>query len=423
MSTILQPFESRNYRLYFGGQCVSLIGSWMTNTATVWLAYHLTGSPVWLGIMAFVSQIPVFFGSPFAGVLADRVNRHRLLIFVQTLSMCQSFTLAFFSLTNRMTIIHLLILGCLQGFINAVDIPVRQSMVIQFIDKKEYLPNAIALNSSVFNMSRLVGPAIAGFVLAACGPGICFLVDGFSFLAVIGALLLMKMTQHVARARGKHPIAEMVDGVKYVYHAFPMRLLLLLMSLFCFFGVPLNVLMPAFARDVFHGDARVLGFLMGSSGFGAMLGAIFLAMRKQIKGITRVITGGGILFGVGMVCFALTHWLPLAMVILSMAGAGGVLIMASINTLLQTLADEDKRGRVMSLFALGFGGMAPLGSLTVGFLAAHIGTMETVILNACIMLLGITIFYRQIPHFRATTRAHIEQQKAAAIQTGLQVNG
>lgn len=418
MLAILQPFQSRNYQLFFGGQCVSLIGSWMTNTATVWLAYQLTGSPVWLGIMAFVSQFPAFFISPFAGVLADRVNRHRLLIIVQSLSMCQSFALAFFALTNQMTITHLLILGCIQGIINAVDMPVRQALIIQFIDKKEYLQNAIALNSSVFNMSRLVGPAIAGFVLAAFGSGVCFLIDGFSFLAVIAALFMMKLAPYTSRVTSKNPLSEMLDGMKYVYHSFPMRLLLLLMCLFCFFGVPLSVLLPAFARDIFHGDARVLGFLMGSNGFGAMLGALFLGTRRQIKGTSRIITTGGILFSLAMIGFALTHWLPLAMLMLAISGAGGVLIMASTNTMLQTLADEDKRGRVMSLFALGFGGMAPLGSLMVGFLASHRGNTQTILFNSIIVLLGILIFYRQIPHFRATTHAHIEQQRIAAFPIG-----
>lgn len=420
MLTILQPFQSRNYQLFFGGQCVSLIGSWMTNTATVWLAYHLTGSPAWLGIMAFISQIPAFFLSPIAGVLADRVNRHRLLIIVQALSMGQSFALAYFALSNQMNIIHLLVLGCIQGVINAIDMPVRQALVIQFVDKKEFLPSAIALNSSVFNMSRLVGPGIAGFVLAGYGPRICFLIDGFSFMAVIGALMFMKLPAYAPRIKGKHPLEELMDGVRYAYHSFPMRLLLLLMCLFCFFGAPLNILLPAFARDVFNGDARILGFLMGSNGFGAMLGAIFLGMRKQIRGISRVITLGGILFAVSMILFSLTNWLPLALFSLALSGAGGVLIMASTNTLLQTLADDDKRGRVMSLFAVGFGGMAPMGALAVGFLASRMGSTQTVIFNSVLILIGIFFFYRQIPRFRATARAHIEQQKAAAIQVGLQ---
>ena len=349
----LSAFSSRNYRLYFGGQVISLIGTWMTQTASLWLMYHLSSSTFLLGLVGFASQIPMFVLAPFAGVWIDRINRHRLLVITQTLSMLQSFGLAALAFTNAIDAQILLAMSLVQGLVNAFDMPTRQAMVVEFIERKEHLGNAIALNSSMFNLARLVGPAIAGFVIAWRGVGFCYLVDGISYLAVIVGLLAMRFNERPHKPHHQHPWIDLKEGFHYAFGFAPMRALIVVVAMISFVGFSYVVLTPVFARDIFHGDARTLGYLMAASGVGALIGAVYLGTRSTVRGLGNVITVGGVMMGTGIVGFSLSRWLPLSMGCLVLTGMGGVLLMASSNTLVQTLVEDNKRGRVMSIFSHG----------------------------------------------------------------------
>ncbi len=401
MKRLMGPFASRNYRLYFGGQIVSLMGTWMSQTASMWLVYHLSSSPFLLGVVAFASLAPTFFLGPLAGVWVDRVNRHKLLIGTQVASMIQSFLLAAFALTNTIDVPHIIALSLLQGVINAIDMPVRQAMVVEFVENREHLGNAIALNSSLFNLARLVGPAIGGFIIAAFGAGICFLIDGFSYLAVIFALLAMKLRPQIPKAVTKHPWVELREGFHYAFGFPPIRALIILVAAFSATGFSYSVLMPVFARDVFHGDAKTLGLLMSASGIGALLGALYLGTRTTVRGLGNVITFGGICLALGVIGFSWSPWLSLSLFCLACAGTGGVLLMASSNTLVQTFVEDDKRGRVMSLFTMAFTGTVPLGNLVAGAVADKVGSAATLRMSGVICLGIVAIFYRKLPELRA----------------------
>jgi len=401
LARLLTPFSSRNYRLYFGGQIISLIGTWMTQTASLWLAYKLTGSPLLLGVVGFASQIPSFLLGPIAGVWIDRLDRYKLLIVTQILSMLQSLALAWFALTGTIGIEHLILLSLAQGLINAFDMPTRQSLVIQFVEKKEHLGGAIALNSSMFNLARLVGPALGGLVVARFGAGFCYLFDGLSYLAVLAALFQMHLAARPPLPPRRHPWVELREGVSYVLNNAPIRALLTNTAFVSFFGFAFATLMPVFARDIYHGDARVLGLLMSASAVGAVGGALYLGTRSTVKGLGNVITLGGAAMGTGLLLFSLARWLPLAMACLVLVGIGGVLLMASSNTLLQTLVEDDKRGRVMSLWTMGFTGTAPLGSLMLGALASRIGAPHTVLISGVFCLVAALSFWLRLPRLRA----------------------
>jgi MFS family permease len=397
----LAALSSRNYRLYFGGQCISLIGTWMTQTASLWLVYHLSSSAFLLGVVGFASQAPIFFLSPFAGVWVDRMNRHRLLLVTQFLSMLQSFALAALTYTGRISPTYLVLLSLAQGMINAFDLPTRQALVVAFVDRREHLGNAIALNSSIFNLARLVGPALGGFVVAAAGAGGCYLIDGFSYLAVLGSLLAMRLPPKVAGPARRHAWLEFREAFHYTYGLKPMRILMVTIGLMSFFGFSYSVLTPIFARDVFHGDAKVLGYLMSGSGIGALAGAGYLSTRTSIRGLGTVISLGGAFIAIGLLGFALSSWLPLSLLSMAITGAGGVLLMASSNTVLQTIVEEDKRGRVMSLFMMAFTGTAPLGNLAMGALAGKITAPTTLVISSLFCGAIALMFFRKLPEIRA----------------------
>jgi MFS family permease len=401
LTQLFSALAARNYRLFFAGQIISLVGSWMTQTASLWLVYHLSSSAFLLGVVGFASQIPIFFLAPFAGVWVDRVNRHRLLVATQVCSMLQSFALAAFALTHTIGIPHLIILSLVQGVINAVDMPTRQALVVEFVERKEHLGNAIALNSSLFNLARLIGPAVAGFVIAGFGPGLCYLVDGLTYVAVIVALLAMRLPERPARPVRQHPWIELRQGFRYAFGFTPIKMLIGLVAAISAIGFSYTVLTPIFARDVFFGDARTLGYLMSASGVGALSGALYLGSRTTIRGLGRVITFGGAAMGVGLIGFASSRWLPLSLGCLTLTGMGGVLLMASSNTLIQTLVDDDKRGRVMSIFSMAFTGTMPAGNLLAGFLAAKWGTTVTLTASGVICIVIAGLFYRSIPGLRA----------------------
>ncbi len=398
---LLGALQSRNYRLYFGGQIISLTGTWMTQTASLWLVYHLSSSPFLLGVVGFASQAPIFFLAPFAGVWIDRVNRHRLLIFTQILSMLQSFALAGLTLSGVIDAPWLVGLSFLQGLINGVDIPTRQALVVAFVERREHLSNAIALNSSLFNLARLVGPAIAGYVIAAFGAGVCYVVDGISYLAVIVGLLAMRLPGPASRRETRHPWIEMREGFQSVFGFRPMRVLMITLALVSAVGFSYTVLTPMFARDIFHGDARVLGYLMSASGVGAVIGALYLGSRTTIRGLGTVVAIGGGLMGLGLIGFALSRWLAVSMCCLGVVGLGGVLLMASSNTLMQSMVEEDKRGRVMSIFTMAFTGTMPLGNLLIGSIAGPAGPSITFVVCGGICIIVALMFYRLLPQLRA----------------------
>ena len=412
-------FSSRNYRLFFGGQIVSMIGTWMTQTASMWLVYHLSSSAFLLGLVGFSSQVPIFFLAPFAGVWVDRVNRHRLLVTTQVLAMLQSFTLAAFALTETIGIAHIVALSLVQGVINAFDMPVRQALVVDFVESREHLGNAIALNSSLFNLARLMGPAIGGFVIAAVGVGMCYLIDAASYLAVITALIAMRLPRKTGHARTQHPIADLKEGFHYVFRVAPIRALIVLVAAISAIGFSYAVLTPVYARDVFHGDARTLGGLMAASGTGAVIAAFYLGTRKSVRGLGYVITLGGAFMGTALIGFAFSRSLPISFMCLMLAGSGGVLLMASSNTLVQTMVEDDKRGRVMSIFTMAFTGTAPLGNLAAGALASRIGTFQTLVVNGILSLVVISAFFWRLPKLRAAAAPILASVDPVMLEPGI----
>ena len=401
---LMRALRSRNYRLFFEGQIVSLIGTWMTRVATSWLVYRLTGSAFLLGLTSFAGQIPILLLTPFAGVWVDRWDRHRTLVVTQILSMLQSFALAALALSGIITIWEVMVLMLLQGAINAFDMPARQAFVVQMIERREDLGNAIALNSSMVNGARLIGPAVAGVIIAAVGEGYCFLIDGFSYMAVIASLLAMRIAPAPARGEHRRLTAELSEGWSYVKKSAPIRSVLLFLSLVSLVGMPYTVLMPIFAGAILHGGPHTLGFLMAAAGLGALAGAISLAMRRGVLGLGRVIVWSASLFGVGLIGFGLSRLLPLSMLAVAVAGFGMMRNMASSNTILQTIVEEDKRGRVMAYYSMAFQGIAPFGSLAAGAIAAKVGAPWTIMSGGALCLCGAAWFASQLPRLRSVVR-------------------
>ena len=400
VSMAWRALRHRNFRLFFGGQSISLIGTWMTRVATSWLVYKLTGSALLLGTVSFAGQIPTFLFAPFAGVWVDRLNRHQVLVWTQSLSMVQSLLLAGLTLSGIITIPWLLALSVMQGIINAFDMPGRQSFLVQMVEDRRDLGNAIAINSSMVNAARLLGPSLAGLLIAATSEGWCFLIDGISYLAVIASLLMMRLKpQPVKRAEGSTFEAFKV-GWTYVSEFVPVRTILLLFALISLMGMPFVVLMPIFAAEVLKGGPHTLGFLMGSMGVGALISALSLAARKNVRGLTKMIPIAAAVFGVGLIGFGFSHWFWLSMAMVLVAGMGMMQGMAASNTIIQTIVSEDKRGRVMSFYTMSFVGMAPFGSLLAGTMAHAMGAPLTVMVNGGFVLLGAGWFWTQLPAVR-----------------------
>lgn len=404
LKLIFRALESRNYRLFFLGQGVSLIGTWMQQIAMGWMVYRLTHSPFLLGLVGFASQIPSFILSPFSGVMTDRWNRHRLLILTQTLAMFQAFALAILSLTESISVGQILGLSAFLGLVNSLDYPVRQSFIIEMVDHPSNLANAIALNSSLFNSARLIGPPLAGALISLVGEGWCFFLNGVSYLAVILALLAMQINPQSRAIRDYKIWQEMKEGFVYVVNFLPIRSILLLMSLSSLVAMPYTLIMPVFAKDILHGDSSTLGFLLGSAGCGALAGALFLAARKSVVGLGRLITFCTGLFGCSLIVFSLSRHFWISLLSLLFAGFGMMVQMAGSNTILQTIAEEDKRGRLMSFYALAFVGLAPFGSLLAGGLSARIGAPATLAIGGSICLLGTIAFARALPRIREHIR-------------------
>jgi len=417
----LRALRNRNYRLFFGGQSVSLIGTWMTRIATSWLVFRLTKSALLLGVVGFAGQIPTFLLAPFAGVWVDRLSRHRVLVVTQVLAMLQSFALAVLALSGVIRISHIIALSIFQGLINAFDTPARQAFVVEMVDQREDLSNAIALNSSMVNMARLIGPSIAGIIIAGVGEAYCFLIDGFSYLAVIASLLLMQIRAVPRPSTRASMLVELREGWEYVAHFTPVRSILLLLALVSLVGMPYTVLMPIFAVDVLHGGPHTLGFLMGASGVGALYGAARLASRKTVLGLGRLVPLMAIVFGGSLVAFSLSRWIYLSLPLMFLTGLGMMQQMACSNTILQTIVPDSRRGRVMSYYTMAFFGMAPFGSLFAGSLASRIGAPRTLLVGGLCCVVAAAWFWTQLPELRRLVRPiYVELGLIPEVATGLQ---
>ena len=383
--------------MFFYGQSISLIGTWIQRITTPWLVYHLTDSVFLLGLVGFAGQIPTFLIAPFAGVLTDRWNRYHLLVITQIAAMIQAFILAFLYLNGTIQIWQIVVLSVFLGIVNAFDVPVRQSFVVEMVEKKEDLGNAIALNSSMVNGARLLGPSIAGLLIAFTGEGICFLLNGVSYIFVIASLLMMKILPRTVTKKDKHVLAEMKEGFIYTFGFAPIKYLILLLTLVSLMGMPYTVLMPVFAKEVLHGGSHTFGFLMGASGLGALLGALYLASRKNVLGLDKLVPLAATTFGLGLIAFSFSRHFLLSMGIMVFVGLGMMLQMASTNTILQTIVEDDKRGRVMSFYTMAFMGTAPFGSFLAGSMASSLGAPNTLVVGGVSCILGALIFTRKLP--------------------------
>ncbi|MGZ5566771.1 MAG: MFS transporter [Limisphaerales bacterium] len=395
----LVALNSRNYRLFFAGQIVSLIGTWMTSTASLWLIYHLSSSAFLLGVIGFASQAPIAFLSPLGGVLADRFDRLTLLKITQILSALQSFAMAALAYWGLMNESWLIGLSLVQGIVNGIDMPVRQSLVVSFVEKREHVGNSIALNSAVFNLARLIGPALAGFIIVYVGAAGCYFVDGISYFAVIVSLIFIRVDALPERER-RHPITEIREGFGYAWGFRPIRAILITSGLISFVGFSYSILMPLFAKDVFGGDARTLGYLMAATGVGAVIAGGYLSMRTTIKGLGNVIAAGGMIMGIGLMSFAFSRSLALSLLFLMIAGFGAVLMMAGSNTVLQAIVEEDKRGRVMALFTMAVMGSMPFGNLLIGWIARVLNAQIALCISGTVVFVVAVAFFRQLPKIR-----------------------
>jgi len=397
---VFRALRNRNYRLFVSGQSISLVGTWMQQIAMSWMVYRLTGSALMLGVVGFFGQVPAFFLMPFAGVIADRHNRRRILIVTQTLAMLQAAILAALVLSGRVQVWHIIVLSIVLGVINSLDMPVRQAFTIEMVEKKEDLANAIALNSSMVNLAKLAGPSIAGIVIAVTGEGVCFLLNAVSYSAVIFSLAGMKID--VAEVKARHPrvLSGLKEGLVYAYNFMPIKYILMILGLVSLAGAPYMVLMPVFAKDIFHGGPETLGFLASMSGIGALAGTIYLAGRRSVIGLGRVIALASGVFGLAIMVFAGSRILWFSMMVACVSGFAMIIQMAAGNTILQMIVDDDKRGRVMSLYTMAFIGMAPFGSLLAGSLAAKIGAPNTLFFGGVCCITGSLVFFWKLPFIR-----------------------
>jgi MFS family permease len=407
-ATTFRALRHPNFQLFFGGQLISLIGTWMQSVAQSWLVYRITHSSLLLGSVGFAGQFPVFLAAPLGGIVADRYDRQRVVIGTQVASMLLALVLALLTLTHRITVIEIFWLAALLGVVNAFDIPGRQSFLVEMVGKEDLI-NAIALNSSMFNGARIIGPAIAGLLVAKIGEGWCFFANAVSYIAVILGLFMMRVTQRSQRPQGS-PIAHVIEGFRFVQKTAPIRAILLLLGLVSLVAMPYTVLMPIFADKILHGGARGLGILMGATGVGALLGALTLATRTGVYGLGRWITfscGG---FGFSLVAFAVSRNFWLSTILLVPVGFCMMLQMSSSNTLIQSMVPDHLRGRVMSVYSMMFMGMAPFGALFGGFVADRLSAPIAVSIGGVAAIGGAAIFGLRLPSLRVEARRLIVAQ-------------
>jgi MFS family permease len=406
---MFRALRHRNYRLFFCGQIISLIGTWMQSIAQAWLVYRLTKSSLLLGLVGFSGQIPVFLFAPLGGLLADRYSRYRTVIATQTAAMLLAFILAALTLLGHIQVWEVMLVAALLGVVNAFDIPARQAFIIEMVVPEDLI-NAIALNSAMFNGARILGPAIAGITVAAIGEGWCFFSNGVSYIAVIVCLLLMIVTPRDRSGRRASGLESVLEGFRFVVHTGPIRALLLLLGLVSLTGMPYAVLMPIFADKILHSDARGLGLLMGSTGVGALIATLVMASRREVRGLGRWIRYASTGFGSSLILFSFSRSLPLSIALLLPAGFCMLIQMASSNTLIQTMVPDDLRGRVMSVYSMMFMGMAPFGALLAGAIAHRLGAPLTVAIGGAVCIAGSLVFGSKWPAMRGEARQLILAQ-------------
>jgi len=421
INTIFRSLRYRNYRLFFGGQSISLIGTWMQRIALPWFVYHVTDSALLLGVVSFAGQIPTFLLAPFAGVITDRLSRYKVLLITQILSFIQALLLAVLALTGSIQIWQIVALSVAFGCINAFDVPSRHSFVIEMVEKKEDLGNAIALNSMMFNGARLIGPSVAGLILATAGEGICFLINAVSYIFVIASLLMMHVRPREIPKKKTHMFRELKEGLDYTFGFAPIKHLILLLAVVSLMGSSYQVLMPVFAKEVLQGGSQTFGFLMGAAGLGALLGAIFLASRESVLKLGRIIPAASGLFGAGLIILSFMKIFPVTIFLMVIIGLGVMLHTASTNTILQTITEDDKRGRVMSFYTMAIMGTAPFGSLIAGFLAKTIGTPETILIGGLSCVIGALFFLKKLPELKSIVRpVYVKMGIIHEVATGIQ---
>ena len=409
---MLRALRHRNFQLFFSGQLISLIGTWMDNIAEAWLVYRLTGSSLLLGTVAFAGQIPVFLLAPIGGMVADRWNRQRVVIATQASSMVLAGILAVLTLTRRVTVWEVVVLAALMGAVNAFDIPARQAFLVDMVGRED-LMNGIALNSSMFNGARVIGPSIAGILVASIGEGWCFAANSISYIAVIIGLLLMHVNRAPVETMRVSPFEHIVEGFRFVWNTGPIRALLLLLGLVSLVAMPYSVLMPIFAAKILHGNARTLGVLMGATGVGALGGALTLASRTGVKGLGRWVAVACASFGTFLILFSLSRWYLLSVALLVPVGFAMMMQMASSNTLIQAMVPDRLRGRAMAVYSMMFMGMAPMGALLSGWSADHLGAQWTLAIGGVGAIVGAALFARNLPKIRVEARELIIAQGMA----------
>jgi MFS family permease len=418
----LRSLRYRNFQLFFGGQLISLVGTWMQNVAQSWLVYRLTGSSVLLGMVGFAGQIPVFLLAPVGGIVADRYSRHRVVVATQTASMLLASALAALTLTGAIRIWHIFVLAALLGTVNAFDIPARQSFIVDMVGRADLI-NAIALNSSMFNGARIVGPAVAGILVASIGEGWCFFANAASYIAVVAGLLLMRVERRQNAGPGGSPLANVIEGFRFVAGNPPIHTLLALLGVVSVTGMPFAVLMPIFADRILHGGARGLGLLMGASGVGALAAALLLAARQGVRGLGRVVAVATAGFSLSLLCFAGSRILWVSLLALVPVGFCMMLEMGASNTLIQTMSPDRLRGRVMAVYSMMFMGMAPVGALLAGVAAGRLGAPATVALGGLICLVASGVFALRLPQLRVRARQLIVAQEAAGGDPAQEITG
>lgn len=402
---IFRSFQYRNYRLFFFGQSISLIGTWMQRIALPWLVYQISGSVLLLGIVSFAGQIPTFIMSPFAGVFTDRWNRYHVLIVTQILAMFQAIALTVLFYSDLIKIWNIIGLSILLGTINAFDVPSRHSFVIDVVGKKEDMGNAIGLNSLMINGARLVGPSIAGILLVTEGEGVCFMINAVSYLFVIASLLVMRLDNRSTKKKDLHMFKELREGVSYALGFTPIKYLIFLLAFISLIAMPFSVLMPVFAKEILLGDSHTFGFLMGGTGIGALLVGIYLASKRTILRLGSIVPFAAGILGIGLVSLSLSRAFYLSLLLMVITGLGMMLLTASSNIVLQTVVDDDKRGRVMSFYTMAILGTAPFGSLLTGWLAKVIGAPYTILLGGIMCLTGALLFYQKLPELKRKVKS------------------
>ena len=410
-----QPFRAlrhRNFRLFFSGQLISLVGTWMQTVAQSWLIYRLTHSALLLGAVGFAGQIPIFLIAPIGGHVADRVDRRRIIIVTQSAAMILAFVLAALTLSGRIREWHIIVLAAILGVVNAFDMPARQAFIVQMVERED-LMNAIALNSSMFNGARVIGPAVAGILVAAIGEGWCFFANAVSYIAVIAGLLMMTTSRFVPRPATGSALRNIAEGLRFVARTAPIRALLLLIAIVSFTGMPYAVLMPIFADRILHAGARGLGILMGASGVGALVGSIMLALRSTVRGLGTWVAVSSATFGAMLIAFGFSHTLWLSVAILVPLGGAMIVQMSSSNTLIQSMVPDELRGRVMAAYTMMFMGMGPLGSLAGGTVADRAGAPAAVMIGGAITIVAAIVFSLRLPSLRGPARQLILAQQAA----------